>query len=53
MEINFTYLSWSCYCFFCIRWAIFIAIFYGFVASCAFSIVFLHKAKQERLLCAA
>ena len=53
MEINFTYVNLVLLLLFLYKVAIFIAIFYGFVASCLFGFVFLHTAKQESLLCAA
>ena len=46
MEINFTYVNLVLLLLFLYKVAIFIAIFYGFVASCSFGVVFLHRAKQ-------
>jgi len=41
-------LTWACCCFFCVTWAQFMAVLYGFTARCLFGVVFLHKAKQGK-----
>ena len=39
-------LTWSCCCFFCVTWAQFMAVLYGFTARCLFGVVFLQKRSK-------
>ena len=51
--INCTFTeTWVCCWSFCVTWAQFMATLYCFAARCLFGVVFLHKAKQGRWLCA-
>ena len=52
IEIIVLTSTWACCCFFCVTGAQFMAILYGLAARCLFGVVFLHKAKKGRSLCA-
>ena len=52
IEINCTYVNLGLLLLFCVTGAQFMAILYGLAARCLFGVVFLHKAKQGRWLCA-